>query len=169
MEESLYFCSGIIKCMDELMTDNKDYHHMGRRHIRKDYSLSGVYHITISVNHDLRQPLGKVVGNAKEPDGSPDAPRVVLTEVGQMVEKELTSSISRHYPMIGVQDYVIMPEHLHAIVVVKSTIVSANGLQTHLGQVIAGFKKGCNRRFWEITGLRGEPAGARGAQDEQKK
>ena len=139
---------------------------MGRRHIRKDYSLSGVYHITISVNHDLRQPLGKVVGNAKEPDGSPDAQRVVLTEVGQMVEKELTSSISRHYPMIGVQDYVIMPEHLHAIVVVKSTIVSANGLQTHLGQVIAGFKKGCNRRFWEITGLRGEPAGARWANSE---
>ena len=23
---------------------------------------------------------------------------------------------------------------------------------THLGQIIAGFKNGCNRRYWEITG-----------------
>lgn len=143
------------------MTDNKDFHHMGRRHSRKDYSLPGIYHITLSVNHDLRQPLGKVVGNPKEPDDSPNAPKVVLTEIGRMVEQELTNSISKHYRMIEVQDYIVMPEHLHAIVVVKSTIVSANGLQTHLGQVIAGFKKGCNRRYWEIIGLRGEPADAR--------
>ena len=23
---------------------------------------------------------------------------------------------------------------------------------THLGQIIAGFKKGCNHRYWEIIG-----------------
>lgn len=134
---------------------------MGRRNMRKDYSLPGVYHVTISTNHDLRQPLGRVVGAAHEPDGSPNAPRVELSEVGQMVEQELTGSISKYYQMIEVQDYVVMPEHLHAIIVVKNTLVSANGRQTHLGQVIAGFKKGCNRRYWEIIGLRGEPVSAR--------
>ena len=98
---------------------------------------------------------GRVVGDANEPEGSANAPRVELTEVGRMVEEELTSSISLHYPMIEVQDHIIMPEHLHALVAVKGTIVSANGRETHLGQVIAGFKKGCNRRYWEMTGTKG--------------
>ena len=137
---------------------------MGRRHFRKDYSLPGIFHVTVSVNRDLRQPLGKVVGDAREPDGSANAPRVELTALGRMVEQELTGSISRHYPMVEIQDHVVMPEHLHAIVVVKSVIISANGRQTHLGQVIAGFKKGCNRRYWEITGQLGEPADARKTQ-----
>ncbi len=136
---------------------------MGRRHFRKDYSLPGIYHVTVSVNRELWQPLGKVVGDAREPDGSANAPRVELTALGRMVEQELTGSISKHYSMIEIQDHVVMPEHLHAIVVVKSVIISANGRKTHLGQVIAGFKKGCNRRYLEITGQRGEPADARGS------
>jgi hypothetical protein len=68
--------------------------------------------------------------------------------------------------MIEVQDYVVMPEHLHFILVVHNSIISRNGRETHLGQVIAGFKKGCNRRYWEMTGMtangqQGKPADAR--------
>ena len=53
-----------------------------------------------------------------------------------------------------------MHEHLHFILVVHNSIISDLGRQTHLGQVIAGFKKGCNRRYWDMIGLRGKPAGA---------
>ena len=42
-------------------TDNKDFHHMGRRNMRKDYSLPGVYHVTISTNHDLLPPRAERV------------------------------------------------------------------------------------------------------------
>jgi hypothetical protein len=115
------------------------------------------------VNGTLYQPLGRVVGDSNEADGKPNAPRVELSETGRMVEYELTTSISRHYPMVEVQDHVVMPEHLHAIVVVKRRIVTANGREAHLGQVIAGFKKGCNRRFWEIEERRGKPAATRTA------
>lgn len=142
------------------MTNSNGSHHMGRRHLRKDYSLPGIYHVTISTNHDLQQPLGRVVGNINTHDGGSDAPRVELTEVGRMVEQELTNAINSHYRMIEVHDHIVMPEHLHAIIEVKTTIVSTNNRQTHLGQVIAGFKKGCNRKYWEITGQRGEPATA---------
>jgi hypothetical protein len=45
-----------------------------------------------------------------------------------------------------------MPEHMHFILNVKNSIISKNGRMTHLGQIIAGFKNGCNRRYWEITG-----------------
>ena len=138
-------------------------HRMDRRSNCHHYSWPGVYHLTIKVNGTLYQPLGRVVGDSNEADGKPNAPRVELSETGRMVEYELTTSISRHYPMVEVQDHVVMPEHLHAIVVVKRRIVTANGREAHLGQVIAGFKKGCNRRFWEIEERRGKPAATRTA------
>ena len=75
-----------------------------------------------------------------------------LSAVGRMVQEELLGSISRHYPMLEVMEYVIMPEHLHFIVVVKRRIVNRQGRAAHLGQVIAGFKLGCNHQWWRMTG-----------------
>jgi hypothetical protein len=69
-----------------------------------------------------------------------------------MVEKELCESIHRYYPMLEVVEYVVMPEHLHFLLVAHSNVVSQNGKATHLGHVIAGFKLGCNKRYWAITG-----------------
>ena len=136
---------------------------MDRRSEYKNYMLPGIYHITVKAADVLRSPFGKVVGNTDKPDGDPDAPRVALSPVGQMVEQELLHSIAAHYPMVEVQDYVVMPEHMHFIVVVKRKIVNKQGREAHLGQVIAGFKKGCNRRYWELTeqtkDQQGEPAG----------
>ena len=129
-------------------------HRMDRRGSWKRYELPGIYHITIKAAETLRQPFGKVVGNIDRPDGDADVPRVALSPVGQMVEQELHHSITAHYPMVEVQDYVVMPEHLHFIVVVKQRIVNRAGRVTHLGQVMAGFKLGCNHRWWEMTGQR---------------
>ena len=129
-----------------------------------DYTRAGVYHITIHVADELGQVLGKVAGNLSAPDGSTDAPHTALSPVGQMVEYELMHTIHAFYPMITIQNYVIMPEHLHALMVVQDRIVSQNGKIQTIGQVIAGFKLGCNRRFWEITQRgdekRAEPAEA---------
>lgn len=135
------------------MSEPNETHRMGRRCQKKDYRLPGAYHITINVAERQWHPLGQVVGNLDKPDGDTNAPRVELTAIGKMVEEELTKSITTHYPMIEVQDYVVMPEHLHFILVVHNSIISRNGRETHLGQVIAGFKKGCNRRYWEMTGM----------------
>ncbi len=147
------------------MSEPNETHHMGRRCQKKNYRWPGTYHITMNVAERQWQPLGQVVGNLDKPDDSPDAPRVKLTIIGKMVEEELTKSITAHYPMIEVQDYVVMPEHLHFILMVHNSIISRNGRETHLGQVIAGFKKGCNRRYWEMTGMaaneqQGKPADA---------
>ena len=141
------------------MREEKSEKHMGWRGSQKNYCWPGIYHITISVLERRQQPLGRIIGDASKPDGDPLAPRVLLSEVGKMVEHELLQSICAHYPMVEVQDYVVMPDHLHFIVNVHRTIISSNGRETHLGQVIAGFKKGCNRRYWELTG-QGEPVKA---------
>ncbi len=131
---------------------NKDFrkptaHNMKRRSRYKEYSWRGIYHVTIKVNPAYRMPLGRLTGRLEAVEGSLDAPHVELTEAGRMVE---------------VQDHVVMPEHLHCILVVKRDIVSQNGINTHLGQVIAGFKKGCNRRFWELQGAQAEGTAFRG-------
>ena len=127
-------------------------HNRKRRSHSHDYSRSGYYHITISTTKALHQPLGQIAGRLDKPDGDSDAPHVVLSPLGQMVEQELRESIQRHYPMLEVMDYVVMPEHLHFLLVAHRDIVSNGGKPTHLGQVIAGFKYGCNKRYWAMTG-----------------
>ena len=135
-------------------------HSMQRRMATHNYALPGTYHITMHVAEGMGQPFGQVQGSLEQPDGNSDAPHVALTPVGNMVREELLTSISNHYGMIKVDTFVVMPEHLHVLLQVSAPIVSSNGRPTHLGQVIAGFKKGCNRRYWAITGQNtttGEP------------
>ena len=118
---------------------------MGRRAFTHDYTRPGFYHITIHVADGQGRPFGTITGT----DANTAA--VALTTVGEMVAHELTTAITAHYPMITVDAYVVMPEHLHFILIVRAPILTATGRPAHLGQVIAGFKKGCNRAFWAAT------------------
>ena len=126
---------------------------MTRRATAHDYSRPGTYHITLHVAEGRGCPLGAVVGDPLATDGSPEAPRVRLSPVGQMVEHELLTAIHTRYPMVYVQDHIVMPDHLHALVRVTEPLVSASGKSTHLGMVIKGFKYGCNRSYWKMLGL----------------
>ena len=134
-----------------MMQQTATCHSMQRRMVSHNYSLPGIYHITLHVADRVGQPLGQVEGLLDQPDDTLNGPHVELTPVGQMVRDELLSSMSTHYPMVSVDTFVIMPEHLHALIEVKKPLISRNGRSTHLGQVIAGFKKGCNRRYWAMT------------------
>ena len=141
---------------DKGYNDGQSAHRMGRRKDANCYYLPGLYHITLKVSDEWGPVLGRVVGDPDIDDGLPGAPHTELTGAGQMVEEELTQSIKGHYPMVEVMEYVVMPEHLHVLLMVHSRVESRQGRATHLGHVIGGFKKGCNRRFWEMNGLRGE-------------
>ena len=148
--------------MTQGMTEAPTYHNMQRRMVTHNYAQPGIYHITLHVAEGMCQPLGQVGGSLEQPDNTPGGPHVILTPIGEMVRDELCSSITVHYSMVVIDTFVIMPEHLHVLIIVKEPIVSHNGRPTHLGQVIAGFKKGCNRRYWDMTGEAiptGEPLG----------
>ena len=125
---------------------------MTQRCFQHDYALPGIYHLTLKVADAQEQPFGQVVGDISVPNGMTGAPHVALSPIGKMIEQELLHSIPAYYPMIEVQDYVIMPEHIHFILEAHSAITTKGGKKATLGQVIAGFKKGCNRRYWELTG-----------------
>ena len=135
-------------------------HNMQRRMDKHNYALPGIYHITLHVAEGMGQPLGQIEGSIQQPDESPNAPHVVMTSVGNMVREELLSGIYKHYPMITIDTFVIMPDHLHVLLQVTAPLISSTGRSTHLGQVIAGFKKGCNRRYWAMTGKDASTASA---------
>lgn len=110
---------------------------------RYDYSTPGAYFVTICARK--RQKIfGYLVGG-----GALDAPRMCLSEKGAIVEKNLLSG--NRIPGMRVDKYVIMPNHLHFILVIDSegaswapppTRTPANAKLPHFVSV---FKRFCNK------------------------
>lgn len=75
-----------------------------------DYSTPGAYFITICVQ-DRKCVLGSIVGG-----GDLDAPQVWLTQIGEVVRRNV--ELSRKIANIHIDKYVIMPNHIHLILLV---------------------------------------------------
>ncbi len=121
----------------------------GRRTIRlKDYNYSwpGFYFVTICVK-DKGCYLGKIV----EVDNFSDGPTVRLTKLGEIV-RDIWRSIPKHHPKIELDEFIIMPNHIHGIVVISENTVGAiqvgaihesplqNRRQMLLSKIIGRFK-----------------------------
>ena len=79
-----------------------------------DYSQNGAYFVTICTAH--KRPLFGVVRRG-DPCGRPPVPVYEeLSEIGRIVESYLTE-IPSHYPDVHLASYVIMPDHIHMILV----------------------------------------------------
>lgn len=112
---------------------------MLRRRVGHDYESRRIYLITMTV--EGRRPLlGTLVGNADAPDGSPDAPRVVPSPLGEEVQR-CWLSIPNYYPEVRPMALQLMPDHLHGILFVTRQ------MEQHLGMVLKGFKAGCNKAY----------------------
>ena len=128
----------------------------GRRQLRlrgHDYSQPGAYFITIcTINGaDL---LGRVVGTEMQ-----------LNEFGEVAARNWCW-LGSHFPVITLDEWVIMPTHLHGIVVLTSAepsketrvdSVATSARRKPLGELIGAFK---TRSTKEINELR-RTAGAR--------
>ncbi|MBQ0075245.1 MAG: hypothetical protein KBT34_13770 [Prevotella sp.] len=147
-------------------------HTMLRRCFAHDYTLPGSYMITLVVPERGSNPFGMVKGDVRQGRkgmtvsaeevqqyahlSKGEGPlRLELTPLGAAIVQAL-EGITANYPMIKVRKAQLMPDHLHLIFEVAAPIVSSNGTPRHLGHVIAGFKKGCNRRYWDLYSM-GEP------------
>ncbi len=78
-----------------------------------DYSTPGAYFITICV-WDRKCLLGSIVGG-----GDHDAPKVSLSKIGKVVQQNV--ELSNQITGIHVDKYVIMPNHIHLILLVYAT------------------------------------------------
>ena len=118
---------------------------MKRRSDFNDYQGRRMYMITMEI--EKRRPLfGQVVGNPFAPKDSPEFVRMQLSPLGAAVQAEWMG-ISRYYPQIEPMTIQLMPDHLHGILFVHET------LPIHLGQILAGFKKGCERKWKNMLGI----------------
>lgn len=80
-----------------------------------DYSQNGAYFITICTKD--RKPILSVIENADEIVGASIARpfKIQLTDVGLIVDKAI-NGISIHYQNVFIDNYVIMPNHIHLII-----------------------------------------------------
>jgi REP element-mobilizing transposase RayT len=112
---------------------------MKRRCLDCDYSQRGMYMVTL-VTEGRRKLFGDVKGRSEAEPGSADAPRMMLSELGESVVR-CWQSIPEHYPEIKLIKLQMMPDHLHGILFVQRE------MDNHLGIVLKGFKTGCNKEY----------------------
>ena len=144
-----------------------------------DYSSTGAYFVTICVKDrkpilsTLIQPVGvgahddpqSAAAAPGEPVGvgahddprnaaSPGEPQIRLTAIGRIAEKNLLSS--ENIPGVKIDRYVIMPDHIHAIIFLDSEqyIKRRDGssraptpTNEMLPHVISTFKRFCNKEI----------------------
>ena len=118
---------------------------MQRRCVGHDYTGRMIYMVTMVV--EGRRPLfGTVAGRSDAPPGSPNAPRMELSELGRRVRDEWWG-IPRYYPQVEILALQMMPDHLYGILFVREK------MEKDLSRIIRGFKTGCNRHYRELFPL----------------
>jgi putative transposase len=105
-----------------------------------DYRWAGVYGVTINTRGRVRW-FGEVRQG-----------QVVLSSVGEAVAAEW-EKIPRHRPRVTLDEWVIMPDHLHGILVFQGRIPTESDKPRHLladslAAVIGRFKSEATKRIW---------------------
>ena len=116
-----------------------------------DYGTTGAYFITICTENrkpilsDIINPVGV---------GAYDDPQVRLTKIGKIVEKNLLSS--ENISGVKINQYVIMPNHIHAIIFLDNDEFAnrKNGssraptpTNEMLPHIVSTFKRFCNKEI----------------------
>lgn len=127
-------------------------HSMKRRSPWHDYHKKGTYMLTLVVEGRVLL-FGELKGNTEAPFGSPDAPHVEYSELGNTIIRDEICKINKFYTQVDVWKVCIMPDHIHIIVRVNEDLPE----KKHLGKVVAGFKSGCNNAYWKIFGMNEPP------------
>jgi len=108
-----------------------------------DYSSNGYYFVTICA--DKKQNLFSTVtvyDNSKELDTYKDmvyADKIVsLSKIGLIVRNQLLS-LEKRYESVKIDEYVIMPNHIHAIIIIENKTAGASPCPT-LSDIICTYK-----------------------------
>ena len=117
-----------------------------RRSIRLkgyDYSQEGAYFVTICTR-DREPLLGRIA------DG-----QMVLSEFGMVVARSWLWLAAR-YPFVELDEWVVMPNHVHGIVILRRG-GSRTAPTKPLGRLVGAFKTVSAKRINQIRGVPGEP------------
>ncbi|WP_310426104.1 transposase [Chamaesiphon sp. VAR_48_metabat_135_sub] len=131
------------------MNYNPELHH--RRSIRLkgyDYSTAGAYFITICT-HEREQLFGDIVDLT-----------MVLNELGNITQLHW-QKLARYHPNLIVDRSVVMPNHLHGIILLNLSILHGKGYTKEdsksISEIIGSFKTFSARTINKIRRLKGVP------------
>jgi len=124
-----------------------------------DYSSSGAYFVTICIRdrmHILSEIVktdltatNKTINDAVGEGLAPPEITVKLKPCGEVV-KERLHLIETRFPSVTVEDYVIMPDHIHAIIFLHEKAGGASPSPT-LDDVVCAFKsltsRSCKQKY----------------------
>ena len=79
-----------------------------------DYSLPGYYYVTIHIEKGC--PALSIVGRGLAPAEA----EIILTEAGKIAQEQMFL-LEKRYPYVKIDKFVIMPTHIHAIIVLGET------------------------------------------------
>ena len=111
-----------------------------------DYSTPGAYFVTVCTK-GKRCVLSDIVG-----EGLCALPVNKLTTIGNEVERCI-EYIGENYPGVRIDKYVIMPNHIHMIIIIRGNIIS-NGMSkapsptnAMLSHIVSALKRFCNKEI----------------------
>jgi putative transposase len=76
------------------------------RMLKHDYSSRGCYFVTICLKNKEIDSFGKIIGE-----------NIELSQMGKIAEK-CWLEIPNHFPHVRLDEFVIMPNHVHGIIVI---------------------------------------------------
>ena len=97
-----------------------------------DYTQKGAYFVTIC-SMDNKYLFGSIK------DGV-----MMLNDIGVIVEKELMN-ISTHFDNVEVNNYTVMPNHVHLIIAIILTGAESDARSITIGNIVRGYKSGVSR------------------------
>ena len=99
------------------------------------YSQNGAYFVMICT-HNNECIFGKIVGNGLD-----------RSEYGEIAENDLLN-MQQHFPNIKIDKYVIMPNHIHAIILIDNDYKTERSRPfPTLSTVIGLYKSGVSRKI----------------------
>ncbi|HEY9725433.1 MAG TPA: transposase [Chroococcales cyanobacterium] len=109
--------------------DSSQHHRRSIRLKGYDYSQAGAYFVTICINQGLHA-LGKIRNS-----------RIYPSQSGEMVQT-VWDELPLHYPGIAVDAFVLMPNHVHGIIVLRTAT-------TEVGATTGGLPLQMGDRFYK--------------------
>ena len=108
-----------------------------------DYSQNGAYFVTVCTQ-DRRRILSSIVG-----DGSP------VPQLCGIIAEKYIAQIPEKYPLVSVDNYVIMPDHIHLLLRFHWDLGTGNPSPT-LGNIIGWYKYQVTKQLNLQAGTEGE-------------
>ena len=111
-----------------------------------DYASSGAYFVTICVK-EMKQALGKI-----------DSGQMNLNQLGHIAEQEW-STLPHHYDNVELDEFVIMPNHMHGILWIAGTNSAQEAVgaglkpaptQHGLSEIMRGYKTFSARKISKL-------------------